>query len=85
VSKSPKPARFEEMLTRLEGLVRALESEDLPLEEAIAAFEEGVVLARECQSRLDSAERRIEILQRQPDGTLASEPLPDLNSPPEVE
>ncbi len=53
---------FETALSRLEALVARLERGDLPLEEALATFEEGVALSRRCSERLEAAERRIEIL-----------------------
>ena len=60
---------FEEALARLEALVVRLEAGELPLEEALAAFEEGVRLARLCAGRLEDAERRIHLLSRRPDGS----------------
>jgi exodeoxyribonuclease VII small subunit len=59
---------FEDTLARLEAVVLKLESGDLPLEEALQAFEEGVRLARVCSARLDDAERRVHLLTRTPDG-----------------
>lgn len=59
---------FETSLTALEKIVRDLETGDLPLEESLKMFEEGVRLSRECQERLNQAERRIEILLRDTDG-----------------
>jgi exodeoxyribonuclease VII small subunit len=56
---------FEESLTYLEKIVRQLESGDLPLERALELFEEGVVLARQCQSQLEEAERKVELLLRE--------------------
>lgn len=53
---------FEEALERLERVVAELERGDLPLDRALALFEEGVSLARLCASRLDEAERRIQLL-----------------------
>lgn len=53
---------FEAALERLEELVERLESGDLALEDALAAFEEGVALSRRCARQLDVAERRIEVL-----------------------
>jgi exodeoxyribonuclease VII small subunit len=67
--------RFEDLLARLEALVKSLESEELDLERSIQAFEEGVGIARECHRRLDEAERRVEVLRRLPTGEVASEPL----------
>jgi exodeoxyribonuclease VII small subunit len=53
---------FENSLAALEKIVRELERGDLPLERSLELFEEGVRLSRECQERLNSAERRIELL-----------------------
>jgi exodeoxyribonuclease VII small subunit len=53
---------FESALERLEAIVERLESGDLPLEQALAAFEEGVGLSRRCTAELEAAERRIEVL-----------------------
>ena len=65
---------FERSLEQLEQLVERLEQGDLPLEEALAAFERGVKLTRECQTALRAAEQKVEILLREagPDG----EPVP---------
>ena len=53
---------FEASLSALEKIVRELERGDLPLEKSLELFEEGVRLSRECQERLNQAERRIEVL-----------------------
>ena len=53
---------FESALERLEAIVDRLESGELPLEQALAAFEEGVALSRRCATELEAAERRIELL-----------------------
>lgn len=53
---------FEAALEALEGVVARLESGELPLEQALEAFEHGVRLSRQCTATLDAAERRIEIL-----------------------
>jgi len=50
---------FENSLAALEDRVRRIDAGDLPLEEALRLFEEGVALARECHERLDSVEQRI--------------------------
>jgi len=56
---------FEEALQRLEQTVRQLEGGDLSLETALATFQEGVIIARQCASDLDQAETRIEKLLEQ--------------------
>jgi exodeoxyribonuclease VII small subunit len=53
---------FEAGLAALEKIVRELERGELPLEESLKLFEEGVRLSRQCQERLSQAERRIEVL-----------------------
>ena len=59
---------FEAGLAALEKIVRELEHGDLPLEESLKLFEEGVRLSRQCQERLNQAERRIEVLLRDGEG-----------------
>jgi len=53
---------FEESLSRLENIVQRLETSDLPLEDALALFEEGIGLARSTRRQLQAAERRVEQL-----------------------
>ncbi|HYP00669.1 MAG TPA: exodeoxyribonuclease VII small subunit [Pyrinomonadaceae bacterium] len=53
---------FEASLSALEKIVRELERGELPLEKSLELFERGVRLSRECQERLQEAERRIEVL-----------------------
>ena len=67
---------FEEALSQLEAVVTRLEGGDLPLEEALRAFEEGVRLARACAVRLEDAERRVHLLTRAPDGSELEVPFP---------
>ena len=50
---------FEQALEELEGRVHVLDKGDLPLEEALKLFEEGVGLVRECHDKLDNAQLRI--------------------------
>ncbi len=59
---------FEASLTSLEKIVRELERGDLPLEQSLELFEHGVRLSRECQERLNQAERRIEVLLKDENG-----------------
>lgn len=59
---------FEASLAALERVVRELERGDLPLEESLKLFEQGVKLSRECQERLNQAERRVEMLLRDTEG-----------------
>ena len=64
---------FENALKDLEDRVRKLDSGELPLEDALRLFEEGVGLVRECQELLDGAERRIVELSGGPDGVIETE------------
>jgi exodeoxyribonuclease VII small subunit len=66
---------FNDGMVALERIVQELESGELPLEAALAAFESGVALVRDLNQRLTDAEQRVEILTRDPDGTLKSQPL----------
>ena len=68
-----QPQTFESSLAALERIVRELERGELPLEKSLELFEEGVRLSRECQERLNEAERRIEVLLQDNEGrTFAS-------------
>ena len=64
------PKTFESSLAELEKIVAQLESGELPLEESLKLFEDGVKLSRECRERLTEAERRIEVLMKDGDGKL---------------
>lgn len=66
-----KKQTFESSLQELEKIVRNLENGDLALEESLKLFEDGVKLSRECQERLNRAERRIEILMKDEQGNPA--------------
>ena len=57
-----KPVDFEKALAELETLVERLERGDVPLDEALRAFERGVALTRHCQSCLQTAQQKVEIL-----------------------
>ena len=70
-----KKEKFEEALQKLEAIVTQMEEGDLPLEETLKAFEEGVRLARFCASKLDEAERKVEKLMRDQAGKLQTTSL----------
>jgi exodeoxyribonuclease VII small subunit len=53
---------FESAIAELETIVKTLEEGDLPLEKSLELFERGVQLSRFCHTKLEAAERRIEIL-----------------------
>jgi len=67
--------KFEDALQRLEQIVDQLETGDLPLEESLKVFEEGVALARRCGKYLEEAEKRIELLTKDEAGLLKAEPF----------
>ena len=62
---SQEAGSFESSLEKMESIVDRLEAGDLPLEAALALFEEGVALTRRCAEQLGAAERRIELLVRE--------------------
>lgn len=67
--------RFEDGMAALEQLVTRLESGELSLEAALAAFEDGVALVRRLNERLAAVEQHIEHLMRAEDGRLRLEPV----------
>jgi exodeoxyribonuclease VII small subunit len=77
--KGSRQPGFEEALERLEAIVKDLEDGDLPLEESLRLFEEGVSLTRLCASKLEEAQRRIDVLTRGEQGDLKLQPF----EPPE--
>lgn len=70
-----KQDAFESQLKRLEEIVKALEGGQLPLEEALKVFEEGVRLSRACHDKLSAAERKVELLLQDAGGNLVTEPF----------
>ena len=66
---------FEASLAALERVVRELVRGDLPLEKSLELFEQGVRLSRECQERLNEADRRIELLLSESDGRMIVSPF----------
>jgi exodeoxyribonuclease VII small subunit len=67
---------FEESLKKLESIVERMEKGELGLEESLKLFEEGVNLSTACKKELDEAEGKVQILIKQRDGSLSSEPFP---------
>ncbi|NLT65062.1 MAG: exodeoxyribonuclease VII small subunit [Acidobacteria bacterium] len=61
---------FESALKSLEGIVGQLEAGDLTLERALELFEEGIRISRFCSSKLEEAERKVEVLIKSADGAL---------------
>ncbi|HEV2274034.1 MAG TPA: exodeoxyribonuclease VII small subunit [Acidobacteriaceae bacterium] len=69
-------ATFEESLKQLEQIVGQMERGDLPLEDSIKMFEEGMRLSAQCKQELDAAEGKVQILIKQRDGSMKPEPFP---------
>jgi exodeoxyribonuclease VII small subunit len=73
MAKKPAPAKsgglksFEERLERLETLGEQIRKTDIPLDEALKAFEEGIRLAKTLESDLEKIENRIEMLMNSSD------------------
>ena len=65
--------KFEKALERLEKIVEELEAGNIPLEEALKKYEEGVRLSRACAEKLSQAEKKIQILTKTLDGSLKRE------------
>ena len=62
---------FEQALARLEEIVSKIESGEVPLEESIDKYAEGIKLIKQCRSILDAAEQKIQLLAKGKGGTLA--------------
>lgn len=65
VESAPDIAHFEASLKELEAVVARMEQGEQPLEESLRDFERGVQLTRQCQSMLNSAQQRVDILTRE--------------------
>jgi exodeoxyribonuclease VII small subunit len=70
VTKTNQPT-FEEALQQLEQIVQKLEKGDLPLEESLRLYEDGIRLSRLCHGKLEEAEGRIETLLKDAHGEAA--------------
>jgi exodeoxyribonuclease VII small subunit len=71
---------FEEALKKLEGVVEAMESGNLPLEMLLSKYEEGTKLVKICQEKLAEAELKIQQLEKNSAGEMKLKPLsPDLS------
>jgi exodeoxyribonuclease VII small subunit len=66
---------FEEAMKRLEEIVEAMETGDLPLEALLTRFEEGTHMAQVCQAKLAQAELKIQQLEQDPAGGLTVKPV----------
>ncbi|HXQ23760.1 MAG TPA: exodeoxyribonuclease VII small subunit [Candidatus Acidoferrales bacterium] len=75
MAKNTNEKKFDEGMAELERVVARLEAGELPLEEALAAFESGIALVRMLNQRLTEAEARIEVLTKDAEGALRLQPL----------
>lgn len=74
MTKETKTPDFEKALVELEAVIERLEKGDLSLENSLKDFEQGVKLARSCQSALNNAQQRVEKLIEE-NGQLSFEPF----------
>lgn len=70
---NPQNRTFEESMTRLEQIVRAMERGDVALEESLKMFREGTELVRNCQKLLDEAKLQVQKIMTAPDGSPVEE------------
>ena len=68
---------FEKAFQQLESIVQRLEKEDLPLDESLRLFEEGIRLSRFCHQRLEEVEKKIELILADAKGQPVTEPFED--------
>lgn len=68
---------FEKSFQQLEKIVQRLESEELPLDESLQLFEEGIRLSRFCHQRLEEVEKKIELILADAKGQPVTEPFED--------
>jgi exodeoxyribonuclease VII small subunit len=74
-SNPAKNPPFEDALKKLEGIVEAMEADDLPLETLLAKYEEGAKLVKICQAKLAEAELKIQQLEKNAAGEMKLKPL----------
>lgn len=66
---------FEESMKRLEEIVQQLEGGEMPLEDSLCVFEEGMKLAAFCSRKLEEAEKKVALLVRDQEGCLVERPF----------
>ena len=67
--------KFEDALEKLEKIVEVLEKGDLPLEKVLERYEEGIRLSRICSKKLETAQKKVEILVKSTEGKLKKRPF----------
>ena len=73
--QNPEEMSFEAAMARLEVIVKAMEGENLSLDESLSLYEEGIALTRRLNRELTEAEQKVMILQRTPDGEIKPAPF----------
>lgn len=74
-----KNIKFEEAMEQLESEVKKLESGNMPIDEAIASFEQAVKLVRYCNEKLENAEQQVRILVSDSDGAVTDVPFDSID------
>ena len=77
MAKKKESISFEEALQQLEEITRNLESGELTLDDSIKAYEKGMELKKICTSILETAEKKLEYIKKQEDGSVSVEPIPE--------
>ncbi|MEW6669670.1 MAG: exodeoxyribonuclease VII small subunit [Thermodesulfobacteriota bacterium] len=67
--------KFEKAMERLEGIVESLEKGDLPLEDSLKIFEEGMELVNFCSRKLEEAEQKVTLLIKEGSGKYTQQPF----------
>lgn len=57
------PEQFEDAMKELQGIVQSMENQVLSLDDALKAYERGMLLSRVCQQKLDDAQLQVQVLQ----------------------
>ncbi len=77
MSSPARPNEFEKAFQQLEKIVQRLEGEELPLDESLQLFEEGIHLSRFCHQRLSEVEKKIELILADAKGQPVTQPFED--------
>ena len=75
MAATTRPNEFEKAFQQLEKIVQRLEGEELPLDESLQLFEEGIRLSRFCHQRLGEVEKKIELILADAKGQPVTEPF----------
>lgn len=70
-----KKLTFEDKLEKLDGILKEMESDELPLQTSLKLFEEGIRLSKECQKELDEAKFKVSVLMENEQGEMEPAPM----------